>query len=226
MAQHGLSTKAHDQIDVNAYYQRVYKALEKYDGKTVLDIFSGGGRDIKDMYLQLEGNGKFIAIDSEAQRLVDMVSKNFQTALQHGFTYHIVDSQAALDDTLGAGNIAVIQGVFPATPLGNKDQKSDIDLKADFILCNAGIMFTPPQDLAPTLQAMAGLLKSKGELTLRFSGAREDKKQQTGQSYHVHNVETVQHILETHGLNVTRHDNLDDPNGRPFQWADLQAIKP
>lgn len=226
MARHGLTTAQHDKMDVSGYYGRVYARLPDFKGKTIVDLFSGGGRDIADFCHYLGRDGVFVAVDSEAQRLVDMVSKNFETAKRQGVTYEIVASQAAFEQAVLARKIAAIQGRFPDRPLGNNDKVSDIALKADFALCNAGIMFVKPEELAPSLAAMADLLNTKGELVLRFSLARADKQAELGRSYFVHEPAAVQRVLEQKGLSVTRHPDLDDPGGRPFKWVDFHAVKP
>lgn len=226
MAQHGLSTAQHDNMDVSAYNRRILERLDAHRGGTIVDVFSGGGRDILSFYNTLDGEGDFIAIDAEPQRLVDMVSKNFETAREYGVGFEIVPSAEALADTLARGQIAAIQGRFPDRATGNHETKSDIDLKADFMNCSAGIMFVSPGELEDTIDEMANMLASGGELTLRFSLAREDKKDKLGESYFIHPPARVTQLLEDRGFAVTRHNDIPDPSGRPFSWIDLQAFKP
>jgi hypothetical protein len=72
---------------------------------------------------------------------------------------------------------------------------------------------------------MAGILKDGGEMALRFSLARDDKKDITGTRYFVHDPDRVIDILKENGLQTKRHPDLPDPAGRNFTWVDIAAQK-
>lgn len=228
MAQYGMTTQQHDAMDKKAldiYFRRVDERLRNYSGGIIVDAFSGGGRDILRAHDVLHGQGYFAAIDVDPQKIIDMLAKNKVKFDPYALRFDYVNSDQALTNAFNDNAIACIQGRFPDAPLGNFAEKSDIDLRADFMLCNAGIMFVRPEELKPTLFALSDMLNAGGEMALRFSLDREDKAEAKGKSYFVHGPELVQEILEEAGLTVTRHADLPDPAKRPFAWVDLQAMK-
>ena len=72
----GLPTGIHDKIDVTEFWQGVNEQLPDFKGKTIVETFSGGGRDILNFYNLLEGIGQFIAIDADPLRIEDMKKKH------------------------------------------------------------------------------------------------------------------------------------------------------
>lgn len=209
---HGLSTQTHDAMSVDDYYGIVYNACREKRGGLFVDVFSGGGRDIQKISTLLGGDGKFIAIDSDPQRIQDMTGKQ-------GFV--MVDSRQALENAFKDAKIAVVGGTLPERPYGT----TDIDLKgrADFILCNAGIMFVRPDQLEDTLKQLSGMLAPQGEMVLRFSLKRDDQSKNLGIAYFVHDPKTVENILGREGMRVERREDLPDPAGRPFSWVDIHV---
>ena len=229
MGQYGMSTQQHDAIDKSAldkYFERVYARADRYKGGVIVDAFSGGGRDIIELYKRLDRDGKFVAIDSEAQKVLDMLSKNKQIVDELDAAFELAIDQEDLDRVLRNDWIAAVQSTFPDRTFTTDAKKGELDLKADFMLCNAGIMFVKPEDINRTLWAMTDMLAPAGELALRFSLARDDKKDALGKSYFIHDPDMVMESLSNSGLVVRRWDDLPDPDGRPFKWVDIQAICP
>ena len=72
----GLSTAAHDKMDVRLYFKLVYEAVCHRKGGLIADVFSGGGRDIVALRSVLKGDGRFVAIDADPLRIRDMLAKN------------------------------------------------------------------------------------------------------------------------------------------------------
>jgi SAM-dependent methyltransferase len=210
----GLTTAAHDAMRVDDYFKIVYDKVEAHKGALIVDVFSGGGRDIKNLYDRLGKQGRFVAIDADPLRVADMLGKeNFVQAKEAG----------ALSAIFQKASIAVIQGTFPDRPYG--DMGTELEGKVGFVLCNAGIMSVKPSELQSTLQAMSRMLAPKGELILRFSQSREDQAENEGKKYFVHSPSHVEDILQQMGLDVKRSADLPDPAGRPFHWVDLHARK-
>jgi hypothetical protein len=208
--QNGLTTAAHDAMDVGDYMKIVMQKSATHRGGLIVDVFSGGGRDIQAIRDNLGGDGHFAAIDSDPLRIHDMVSKD-------GFT--AVYSATELCEAFERANIAVIDGQFPDRPYGLTG--AALVGQADFVLCNAGIMFVPPDQLQQTLHGLTAMLSPTGEMVLRFSQDRADQAAKLGTTYFVHAPETVTSILETEGFSVRRSDDLPDPAGRGFHWVDL-----
>jgi len=210
----GLPTAHHDAIDVSNYNSRVYECIVKNGYSTIVDAFSGGGRDIAHFRNVLQGKGSFVAIDCDTVRISDMLQKPNFVEVKNS------DELAAVFDR---SDIAVVQGNFPDKPFGN----TGVDLKGqvDLVYCNAGIMFIKPQDLRPTLQFMKAMIKPSGQMILRYSLEREDKKDALGKSYFVHAPELVTEILQEGGFTVERKEDLPDSTGRNFKWLDLNVVK-
>jgi SAM-dependent methyltransferase len=200
---------------VSSYFKLVYEKCLDKPGGMFIDIFSGGGRDIRDIFNLMSGNGKFVAIDSDPQRIVDMLKKE---------EFSLVRNKSDLKAAFENSKVAALPGEFPGSPYGNTGV--DLDSSADFILCNAGIMFVGPEKLESTLEAMARMLAPGGEMVLRFSLERDDKKEKLGKSYFAHSPEKVTKILKEEGLAVKRSEDLPDPDSRPFSWVDIHCRKP
>jgi len=213
----GLSNQQHDAISTDGYYADLLPAIESKAGGTFVHAFSGGGRDIEMIYRALDGNGCFVAIDKDNERINHALSRG--TAQTHP-QFLRADNAPDLSNAFALNAIAVLQTAFPL------EKEYTRALKADFILCNAGIMFIPPQNLASTLNDFAAMLKNDGEMVLRFSQQRADKTDDEGVSYFIHGVQIVAQILEHAGLHVTQNMPIPDPAGRAFMWQDLHAIKP
>jgi hypothetical protein len=211
---HGLSTQVHNQMNVEEYYRIVYEKCAGKVGGLIVDVFSGGPRDTKKIYELLNGNGKFIAIDSDPQRIQDM--RNTEN-------FVVVENQHDVEIAFKEAKVAIIRGSFPEQPYGTTD--IDLDGQVDFILCNAGIMFVRPDQLEDTLKQLALMLAPQGELVLRFSQERNDQAKNLGITYFVHDPEKVQAVLRRTGMLVERHKDLPDPAGRPFFWTDIHVFK-
>lgn len=205
----GLPTSVHDQVDVERWNASLYEACVRKKGGLIVDAFSGGGRDISKIYEHLGGKGRFLAIDKDPRRLQDMAAKP---------SFAIVTDQSSLQDVFDSGRIAALEASFPQEPFA-----VDLTGQASFVLCCAGLMFVPPDELDAVLKQLASFLAPGGEMSLRFSQERADQKENVNRSYFIHNVETAQAILEKGGLIVTRHPDLPDAMGRDFSWVDLWA---
>ncbi|MGB9153822.1 MAG: class I SAM-dependent methyltransferase [Alphaproteobacteria bacterium] len=214
----GLSTAAHDKMDVQAYFSLVHEAVCHRKGGLIADVFSGGGRDILALRSLLKGDGRFVAIDADPLRIKDMLAKNDAGGAP---LFAETRTRAALKAAFAQQKIAVLEGTFPDKPYG--DTKINLKGKADFILCNAGIMFVPPQDLDKTLAMLAGMLAPKGEMFLRFSQERADKARKP--DYHIHEPSLVRDTLMREGVHVIRNPDLPDPDKRGFSWVDLNCYK-
>ncbi len=216
----GLPTSIHDKIDVTDFWQGVKEQLPYLKGKTIVETFCGGGRDILHFYNLLEGNGQFIAIDGDPLRIEDMKKKYASDGIGK---FIVVESQSNLEAAFRQNDIAIINGEFPDQPLG----PGDIDLTGtvDLLICCAGIMYIPPHNLAKTLAQHENMLAEEGTMVLRFSLERDDKIQELGESYFVHSPEHVQWSLENLGLHVIRHIDIPDHLGRSFNWVDMTVTK-
>lgn len=228
---YGLSTEEHNNMDVDAYYARVYEAVKRHKGGVIVDVFSGGPRDTLNMIDVLDGDGFFAAIDSEADKISDLVNKNFDISgrQKKGLVipdFSLVDGKRQFElvnnwmTVARDGAVAVFQHRFPSVVTGSR---LPFTLKADFMLCNAGIMFVEPENLDFTLAEMAEHLNDGGELALRFSGARDDKLDALNKTYFMHDPDYVEEVLQDAGLLTVRYDNQDDPDGRGFEWFDIGA---
>lgn len=161
------------------------------------------------------------------RRIDDLVNKNFDIEARRARQlivpeFKVFTDASFLDAAYSNDHVAVIEHTFPASKSG-KDLP--LNLKADFMLCNAGIMFVKPEELDDTLCEMAGLLHDGGELVLRFSQARADKEAALGKSYFIHNPDHVRGVLENCGLQTERFGDVPDPE-RDFSWVDINALRP
>lgn len=227
--QHGLTTDEHNNIAVDDYYARVFDRVKQHKRGTIVDAFSGGPRDILKMMDVLDGNGDFVAIDADPARIIDLITENFDRAgrIVEGLIipeFQLVDGRneieraERLQQAFRHQKVAVFEHKFAS------NKNLPYNLQADFMLCNAGIMFVEPSDLAFALTEMADTLRDGGELVLRFSGARDDKEADLGKSYFIHDPDHIQEILEEHGLTTQRFDDLPDPVGRGFDWVDISVL--
>jgi hypothetical protein len=214
----GQSTAAHDAIDVRAYFSLVYAAAQRHRHGMIVDVFAGGGRDSVALYALLNGEGKFISIDADPQRVEDALLRKKEDGMP---LFALAQNAHQLEAAFVEGKVAFLRGAFPQAPFGNQD--IDLKGKADFVLCNAGIMFIPPEHLDKTLSILAGIMAPDAEMFLRFSLKRDDQKGNAG--YFIHAPELVSQILRREGLTVTRKPDLPDPQARSFSWVDLHCCK-
>lgn len=229
---HGQTTEEHNNIDdIDIYNARVYECVAHYKGGTIVDVFSGGPRDTLKMMKVTGGEGFFVAIDNDPARITDLCNKNYDISKLGKIDFEIPKFEIAKTNTdilysKQNGNVAVLAYEFPSS---KSFQTFPDVLKADFMLCNAGIMFVPPEDLKDTLVEMTDILSWKGELVLRFSQARDDKRQalEEGQ-YFIHDPEKVKAIIEENGLECYRFPDVIDPQAhlkeeRNFHWVDMSV---
>lgn len=224
---YGLSTEEHNKLNVDAFNARVYDRVKYHKGGFIADVFSGGPRDILNLYDAVEGDGIFFASDAMDGKIQDLVGKNFDVAARQARGLIIPDFKlrTAEEPSVIAGEdvIHVVQHRFPASKTGVEFPSHS---KFNFTLCNAGIMFVQPEDLHDSLSEMAGMVAKGGELVIRFSQARDDMLDNLNKSYFMHDVDHVREVLEDAGLLTQRFDDLDDPKGRGFSWVDIGAVRP
>lgn len=213
--QRGLSSRQHDEIDVGAYYERFYALAGEKKGGFFIDAFAGGGRDIKAIFNRWHGDGHFVAIDNDPQRIADMTARE---------NFVKVAGPRSLTKAFEQARIAVVEGEFPHRTAGA--MWAALKQKADLILCNAGIMFVPPEKLESTLRQIGDMLAPGGDLVLRFSTDREDQGKNFGQTYFIHDPGRIHDFFSGQEREVMRHDDLPDPAGRPFHWIDLNIHRP
>jgi hypothetical protein len=160
---HGLTTAEHNNIDgIDIYNARVYDALGAHldkDELMIVDAFSGGPRDIFKMMKITNGRGAFAAIDSDCGRIKDLLEKNYDISKLGQIDFDVPEFRLVegdgpcelrngLVDAFNNSSVAIIQHSFPSAAAGS--QLPD-NLKADFMLCNAGIMFVPKHSQPPPL---------------------------------------------------------------------------
>jgi len=122
-----------------------------------------------------------------------------------------------LDNALSEGKIAAIRHAFP--------DKLPFRIKVDFLICNAGIIFLPSDQLVPTFDAIGDMMADNAQMILRFSGEHEDVREKVGKSYFIHQPEAVQQLLNEKGFVVEFYPDLPDPAGRPYMWHDFTVKK-
>lgn len=215
----GLPSADHNAMDIDGYYARLPQVLDRFDEPVIFDLFAGGGRDTVFMrdYLDSKGKkGNIVAADNDIQRLKDAL-KNFRGRFNPCF----VPDQ--IWQTLNIDRLAYVTDALPELT-----NIREAKLKADFILCNAGIMFVKPKDLKATFQAMAELLADNGEIMLRYSTYRPTRYPN---GHNTHKLDTVLKLFNNAtDLKVEHVGDIRDPNWdkdpkRQFHWHDLRALK-
>lgn len=214
----GLPTEAHDKIDVSDYFARIYENVKKYKGGRITDAFCGGGRELVAFHELLQGDGKFVGIDADQRRIDDMLAKNDALA-ERGIHFTNACSKEEVTQGLLNDDIVVIRHTFP-NPVRNWGLEN---MRSDYILCSAGIMFIQPSALRETLFQLTSLLNDGGTMDLIFSEERPD--QINGENYYIHRpIDIIDHLSDTK-LTVKHHPKLEDAPGRGFKWSVLEITK-
>lgn len=215
----GLTSAAHNAMDMGGYFDRLTGILDRYDEPVVFDLFAGGGRDSVFMRDYLDNQGKksnIVAVDSDPQRLQDALSQ-FKGRFNPCF------SAQQIWQTINRGRLAYVPDSIPEL-----DSLKNARLKADFILCNAGIMFIKPGRLKETFKSMADLLAPGGEIMLRYSTYRPIEYPN---GHHMHKLDTVLKLfnnatgLKPDYLGDIRDPDWDKDPKRQFHWHDLRILK-
>ena len=217
----GLPSARHNAMDLHDYYARMHESFDflQSDTPVIFDLCAGGGRDTIYMrdHLLFQGKApKLVALDDDYQRMKDAIT-HFKGQFNPCF-----DPQQ-VTQSVNLGRPAYLYDSLP-----DADALRQTGLKADFILCNAGIMFIAPERLSCTFNTMADLLNDNGEIMIRYSNYRPSPYPN---GYYKHKLERVLDIfnretdLKADHIGDIRDTNWDNDKQRQFHWHDLRVLK-
>lgn len=213
-ALNGLSSKEHNNIDVSAILTMAYDVIDHLDTPTIIDVGSGGGRDIASLQDRLKGKGRFISVDYDAVRGTDALD-NFPNR------FILTDKEDTLEAITDKKKIAFL----------NKDILSlDLpeQLRADFILSMAVGMFIAPDDIDDYVGKLVDNAKPNAHILHMHSTWRpeqeDESKQRYPNGYHHYSASQLSNIFEAHGASVVKEDIIPDAAGRGFDWYVLDVV--
>ncbi len=207
-------TSLHAAVDPRAFYADILPMVPVKPGSIILDIGGGIGRDA----LTLAARGQDLevySIDPDPHMWVksqDHYPDRF-TRLENAFR-PASNKPLFLQDSL---------------PWLYNLKRLKPGLKADFILCNAVMMFVRPEDRQQAINTMAAHLSPKGSLVIRFR--TEDLKD----GMHPISVAEIDRLcLHTrfgHAIRLYGTEPIPDPadrklaNGKPMMWHQRILIR-
>lgn len=147
----------HKAIEALGFYHDILPLVPTAPGSVILDFGTGIGRDALAFYDRSGGQAIVIAVDPDPAMKAASKTEYPGRFLYAGEQDGPADPQDRrplyIEDSLP--KLDALRGALP-------------DLKADFALCNAVLMFVRPEDRETSLAAMAERLGPKGSLVLRF----------------------------------------------------------
>lgn len=217
----GMRSAEHNAMNLHDYYARMRHSFDAMttDTPVIFDLCAGGGRDtvyMRDYLTSLGKSPQLVAVDDDGQRLKDALYY-----FKGQFTPCFDPQQVT--QTLKTGRLAYLYDSLP-----DINALVQTGLKADFILCNAGIMFIAPERLSRAFNTMADILKDGGEIMIRYSNYRPSPYPN---GYYKHKLERVLDIfnretnLKADHIGDMRDTNWDHDKKRQFHWHDLQVLK-
>ena len=207
-------TALHASVDPLAFYADILPMVPVRPGSVILDIGGGIGRDA----LAFAARGQGLEIYS-----VDPDPHMWTKAQEH-----YPDRFVRLED---GPILPITKPAFLEDSLPWLDNLKRLkpDLKADFILCNAVMMFVKPEERQQAINTMAARLSQKGSLVIRFR--TEDLKD----GMHPISVAEIDRLcLRARFGQATRlfgTDPIPDPagrslaNGKPMMWQQRILMK-
>jgi trans-aconitate methyltransferase len=211
-AKGSASTALHASVDPLAFYRDVLPMLPTRSGGVIIDVGGGIGRDT----LMFADHAKGLEVYS-----IDPDPVMWEKAQAHypGRLVRMEDAVSSDKPVFLADSLPYLAELKRLKP----------SLKADFILCNAVMMFIKPEERQTALNTMASLLKPNGSLVVRFR--TEDLKD----GMHPITVDEIDRLcLRTRFGHATRlygTESIPDPagrtltNGRPMMWHQRILIR-
>lgn len=149
-------TSLHASVDALAFYSDIVHLIPTAPGSVIVDFGGGIGRDALAFYDRAGRQIHAISIDPDPAMLA-------KAQTQYSGRFDIIAGDDA--DLLADFRPKYLQDTLPAL-----NRLNDIapDLKADFALCNAVLMFLKPEEREASLMAMAEHLAPGGHLVVRF----------------------------------------------------------
>lgn len=149
-------TSLHASVDALAFYSDILHLIPTAPGSVIIDFGGGIGRDALAFHDRAGGQAHVVSIDPDPAMLAKA-----QTQYPGRFDVVVNDDTGLRSDN----RPKYLQDSLPDLPLFNKIAP---DLKADFALCNAVLMFIKPEEREASLAAMAEHLQPGGHLVIRF----------------------------------------------------------
>jgi SAM-dependent methyltransferase len=149
-------TSLHASVDALAFYSDILHLIPTEPASVIIDFGGGIGRDALAFYDRAGGQIHAISIDPDPTMLA-------KAQTQYPDRFEIIENNYA--DLLADNHPKYLQDTLPHLPRLNSIAP---DLKADFALCNAVLMFIKPEEREASLTAMAEHLKPGGHLVVRF----------------------------------------------------------
>lgn len=212
---HGLSSAEHITMQLDEHHARIQTVLKAQKPQFIIDMGAGSGRDsiMMDDFMKAVLPGRethLLSMDADNMRVKDALAaypKRFTPAFTADQVAHIHHNHK---------RIAYMCDELPALPrLGNVS-----NIKADFMLCHAVIMFIPAKDLASSFNRMVNCLANNGTLFLGFSSERP-VYYETDQRHSVELVDLL--VRDMDGIRVRSLPDLKDSQydtkpERKFHW--------
>lgn len=212
----GLNSKDHNKIDVGMIMADAFSLIDPLNDPVIVDIGSGGGRDIVTMYNHLNGQGTFIAVDYDHVRAEDAV-ENFQDR------FLIVEKEAGIQQAIDHGKISFLSKDTLSLELPDH-------MKADFMFSMAVAMFVEPKKIEAYARTTLQNMKAGAHLLHIHSDWRpavnDPTKQRYPSGYNRYNESQIKHVFEQHGAAVVSSKTTQDAAGRGFDWYVMDIVKP
>jgi len=149
-------TSMHASVDALAFYSDILHLVPTEPGSVIIDFGGGIGRDALAFYDRAGGKIHVVSVDPDPAMLA-------KARTQYPGRFDIVASDEA--DLLADLRPKYLQDTLPGLKRLNAVAP---DMKAEFALCNAVLMFLKPEEREASLAAMAEHLKPGGHLVVRF----------------------------------------------------------